>query len=121
MMNSQALKRVAAGQIAKVAVAAALLGTSAGALADEYGVSYSRAELATQQGVETVHARIVRAAQNYCPLYKRTNSISDHRACVAEVVADLVEKVDHAALTDLHQGDDGLRVARATDTDRKRG
>lgn len=80
-------------------------------LADEYAVSYSEKELTNVTGVQGVHARIVKVAKRYCPTYSQIRSHKEVNACVADVVADLVEKVDHPRLSGYHAGDDNVRVA----------
>lgn len=107
-----AVSLVAGGMLALSGAAVA----NDGVAANEYAVSYSTTELVTQQGVEAVHERIVKAAKNYCPDYATSRSISEHRECIADVVADLVEKVANPALTNLHAGDDSIRIAEAEDT-----
>ena len=94
-------------------VSIAVFGFGQTALADEYAVSYSENELTNVSGVQGVHARIVKAAKQFCPTYSQIRNHKEVSACVADVVADLVEKVDHPRLSGYHAGDDNVRVAAA--------
>jgi UrcA family protein len=85
----------------------------AGAEAGAYSLAYTVEGLQTPQGVATLHKRIVRTARDHCPTYREVGSIKDSRACVSEVVDDLIEKVDHEALTAYHRGEPQTRIARA--------
>ncbi len=86
---------------------------------DEYAVSYSVAEMETYDGVQSVHARILKAAKQYCPTYSQIRSHADVRTCVEGVVDDLVDKINHPTLTGFHREDGAFRIAtvreRATD------
>ncbi len=90
-------------------------GCSQVALANEYAMSYSNAELASADGVKDVHERIVKVAKLYCPTYSQVRNHREVRACVDEVVNDLVNKVDHPSLTSFHNTDNSVRVASAED------
>ena len=98
-----------------IAFCAGLL-LSAPAFAErEYALEYSEQELATSEGVRELHARIVRTAKDYCPSYAETRQMRETAACVDDVVTDLVERVNHADLSALHQGRDKVRVAQRKD------
>lgn len=75
------------------------------AAANEYAVSFSQDELVSYEGVGQVHARIVETAKDYCPTYAEVRSVSTVRACVNDVVADLVSKVNDPLMTAYHNGD----------------
>ena len=98
-------------KIAIVFVGFAVLGFGQTALAQEYAMSYSTQELSTAAGVKDVHARIVKVAKRYCPSYSEIRDQKEVDSCVAEVVADLVQKVDNAQLTSFNDGDEGVRIA----------
>ncbi len=83
-------------------------------LAEGYAVSYTQSELASVQGARDVHERIVKAAKRYCPEYSVVKDLREVNACVADVVKDLVAKVDHPRLYSYHEGDDNVRVASAS-------
>lgn len=99
----------------------ALVGVNTYAETDEYMVAYSNAELTSPKGVEDVHARIVRAAKRYCPSYSQIRSVREVESCVADVVEDLVSKVDHPQLTSLHESGSSVSVAAATGAADDRG
>lgn len=89
-----------------------LVGMSSVALADNsYAVSYSQKELTSAQGVQAVHARIVREAKRHCPDYSTIRRIREVTLCVEEVVSDLVDKVNHPELSRYHANDEGYRIA----------
>lgn len=94
-------------------VGVACFGFGQTALAEGYAVSYTKSELASVQGVKDVHARIVKVAKRYCPDYSVVKDLREVNACVADVVNDLVAKVDNPRLYSFHQGDDSVRVASA--------
>lgn len=97
-----------------VMVSASCMAFGAAAGADEneqYVVTYAANELGNYDGVRSVHARIVKAAKQFCPTYSQIRSSREVNACIEEVVADLVAKVDHPRLSDYHAGDDRVRVA----------
>ncbi len=87
--------------------------TSLGAhgASDDYMVSYSHAELTSAKGGENVHARIVKAAKQYCPTYTQIRSHAEVKLCVDGVVEDLVSKVDHPTLTSLQESGSAINVA----------
>ena len=90
-----------------------VMGFGMSAVADEYVLTYSEKELATFGGVADVHARIVKAAKQYCPTYSQIRSHADVKTCVDGVVSDLVLKVNHARMTSFHSGDRGVQVAES--------
>jgi UrcA family protein len=94
-------------------IGVAIFGFGQTALADEYAVSYSENELTNVVGVESVHARIVKVAKQYCPTYSQIRNHKEVSACVSDVVVDLVNKVDHPRLSGYHVGDESVRVADA--------
>ncbi len=89
----------------------ASLGFGQAALAGEYAMSYSANELSNAAGVKSVHARIVKVAKKYCPTYSQIRNNKEVAACIADVVEDLVSKVDHPRLTGYHTGDESVQVA----------
>ena len=92
-------------------VGVASLGFGQGALANEYAMSYSANELSSIEGVQSVHARIVKVAKRYCPTYSQVRNNKEVASCISDVVEDLVSKVDHPRLTGYHTGDESVRVA----------
>jgi len=92
----------------------AAVGLGQVALAGEYAVRYSNQELTSIGGVESVHERIVRVARRYCPSYTQIRNAREVQACIADVVSDLVDKVDNPRLTSYHTGDSSVRVAAAS-------
>ena len=99
-----------------VAVSGIVFATSAIA-GDEYSVTYKSSELANFEGVGEVHARIVNAAEDYCPTYQESDSLSETKACIAEVTQDLIEKISHPTLTSYHERESGVAVANVTRKD----
>lgn len=91
----------------------AAIGFASTAFADDYAMAYSSAELSSASGVKQVHERIVKVAKQYCPTYSQIRDHNDVAACVSDVVADLVSKVDHPRLTSYHEGDHSVQVASA--------
>ena len=81
--------------------------------ANEYVLSYSAHDLRTPAAVERLHARILKTARRHCPTYQEVRSIAEINACVADVVDDLVAKVEHPELTAYHRGGWRSRLARA--------
>ncbi len=96
-----------------VTVGALTAGLGAHAASDDYVVSSSHTELTSAKGVEDVHARIVKAAKQYCPSYSQIRSHAEVRLCVDGVVEDLVSKVAHPTLTSLHESGSAINVAGA--------
>lgn len=96
---------------------ALFVGANASAQGDEYVISYKYDELASVQGVEDVHARIVKAAKEYCPTYQEAGSLYEVKVCVEGVVEDLVSKVNHPQLTSLHE--DGSVMSVVADNSRR--
>lgn len=113
------VKAVATGMLLTGAVLAAPL--AAANEYSEYAVTYSVEELKTQKGVEEVHARIVKAAKAYCPDYAESGSKWEMRECMNDVVSDLVAKVGHPQLTQLHEGDEGVAIATSAGAQGDRG
>ncbi|MEJ1963257.1 MAG: UrcA family protein [Gammaproteobacteria bacterium] len=70
-------------------------------------VSYADLNLATEQGVNTLHQRIVTAARHVCPLYssRDTSLLAKQRLCVADAV--------NRALNDINPKLAGVRSALA--------
>ena len=95
-------------------IGVAFFGFGQTALADEYAMSYSKNELTNVAGVQGVHSRIVKVAKRYCPTYSQIRNHKEVSECVADVVADLVNKVDHPRLTGYHVGDESISVADAS-------
>ncbi len=97
-----------------VMVGASCMAFGAAASADDpkqYVLAYAANELSNYDGVRGVHARIVKAAKQYCPTYARIRSVREVNTCIEDVVADLVAKVDHPRLSSYHAGDDRVLVA----------
>jgi len=82
------------------------------AMAEDYAINYSNKELSTGAGVANVHARIVKAAKQYCPTYSQIRNHKDVQNCVNGVVEDLVSKVNHPTLSDYDAGDRNQRIAQ---------
>ena len=67
----------------------------------EYRFSYQPAELQTSHGIASVYQRIEQTATDYCPKYQAlpgARGARERKACVQEVVADLLAKVNHHGL-----------------------
>ena len=92
-------------------VSVAFFGFGQAAMAGEYAMSYSADELSSAPGVQDVHKRIVRTAKRYCPSSTKIRDAREARSCIADVVNDLVNKVDHPRLTSYHVNDGSVRVA----------
>lgn len=90
----------------------ALFGMSQMAMAEDYALSYSNKELGSGAGAARVHARIVKAAKQYCPTYSQIRNHKDVQSCVNGVIDDLVSKVNHPTLSDYHAGDRSVKVAQ---------
>lgn len=103
------MKKLAAALIGIVS-----FGFTSAVFADDYAVAYSSQELTSATGVEQVHERIVKVAKQYCPTYSQIRNHNEVAACVKDVVADLVGKVDHPRLTSYHSGDNSVQVAGAS-------
>ena len=107
-----------------VMVSASCMAFGAAASADDpknYALTYKADELSNYDGVRDVHARIVKAAKEYCPTYARIRSVREVNACIQDVVADLVAKVDHARLSSYHAGDDYVQVAGSSNVVKTNG
>lgn len=110
-------KALRGAAIAALTVSSLTIGLSASADAgEEYMVSYSHTELTSAKGAADVHARIVKAAKNYCPTYSQIRSQAEVKLCVDGVVEDLVSKVDHPTLTSLHESGSAISVAESEAT-----
>ncbi len=92
-----------------VGIAAVVIGAQA--RANGYAVEYSAAELASASGVQSVYERIEKEARRYCPQFTQVRSVSRVAACNADVIADLVDKIDNARLTEYHERGSELRLA----------
>jgi UrcA family protein len=99
-----ALSRTEVSMKFKMVCAGVGLFAAATASAGEYAVSYSNGELSTYEGVQGVHARIVRAAEQYCPTFSQVRSHKEVESCVSGVVEDLIDKVNHPELSSFHAG-----------------
>lgn len=100
-------------KLAAALIGIASIGFASASFADDYAVAYSSQELTSASGVEQVHERIVKVAKQYCPTYSQIRNHNEVAACVKDVVADLVEKVDHPRLTSYHSGDNSVQIAGA--------
>ena len=98
----------------KVAVLVGGLLMAGVSVADEYKLAYSASDLNSIESVQDLHVEIVETAKSHCPSYTSTRSLADRRACVDDVVTDLVEKVDSPVLTAYHQGEVNAQVAQAS-------
>ena len=85
---------------------------TAGSQDNEYGVSFKASELASSQGVSSVHARIVAEAKNYCPKYRKGGSLSEVKLCLQDVTSDLVSQINHPMLSKYHAGEGDVEIAR---------
>ena len=88
------------------------LGFATSAFAQDYAVGFKAEELNSFQGVKSVHAQIEQVAKDHCPSYREIRSLADVRSCRAEVVADLVNKVDNPNLTAFHSGEAVEQIAQ---------
>ena len=88
------------------------LGLASSAFAQDYAVGFEATELNSYAGVKSVHAKIEQTAKEHCPTYRQIRSLADVRTCRAEVVADLVSKVDNPSLTAFHQGEFAEQLAQ---------
>lgn len=87
-------------------------GDRAGSGADQgYQLSYNVSELKSLGSAKTLHRRIRRVALAHCPNYGVTKDLRDRAACIEEVEADLVSKVNHPLLTQVHTGNSVMNVA----------
>ena len=98
-------------KLAITVLGVAVLGFGQVAAANDYAMSYSAQELSDVAGVQDVHKRIVRTAKRYCPTYTQIRDAREVRNCIADVMNDLVNKVDHPRLTSYHADDGSVRVA----------
>ena len=103
-------------RVAAVAMFVSALLLSSNAAAEDYVVTYKHVELTNAQGVADVHNRIVKAAKRYCPTYSKIRSNQEVRACINDVVEDLVSKVNHPQLTSLHESGSAVSIAEADAT-----
>ena len=69
----------------------------------EYSVSYNPAQIYSMEGMRSLHQKILTTAKNYCPRYnEKGQGITQYRqvkTCRADVVEDLVEKINKPAFT----------------------
>ena len=90
-------------KFANTATAFALLAGLAAApatLAGEgYAVAYTEAQISSTDGMRALHQQIRNTAEEYCPKYSDVRSFPRINACVADVVDDLVAKVNQPAFT----------------------
>lgn len=92
-------------------IGVACFGAGNAVAADQYELAYSKQELASHQGVATVHKRVLRTAKAFCPSYSEVRDVRRVRSCVQDVADDLVSKIDHPKLTSYHTGEGDVRVA----------
>jgi UrcA family protein len=102
--------------------AAVLVVFAATASAEEFQValSYTAADFESVESVKGLHRRIWTLAAKECPNYSRTRDLRASRSCRNGVVKNLVDAIDHPALTAYVEGGDELRIVSDTEGDRRR-
>lgn len=85
---------------------AAVAAASAADRAPSRAITYSRASLASERGVEALYERIVRAAKTVCPPYlygDLTAMAEEHlvRKCRRKAVDDAVRRIDDPPLSSM--------------------
>ena len=106
---------LACGLALAAMVAVPGLAMAAGGASDSqsYQLSYNAAELKSMGSAKALHRRIRRVALAHCPDYGTTKDLRDRAACIKEVETDLVSKVNHPLLTQIHSGDSAMSIAAA--------
>lgn len=79
--------------------------------ASRYNLVYSTADFSSSAGVEALHKRILDTAKSHCPSYFVSRSMSDTRACVRDVVSDLVRVINNPMLTAYAEGRRSVELA----------
>jgi UrcA family protein len=88
--------------------------------ASRYNLVYSTSDFSSPAAVEALHKRIVRTAKSHCPSYFVSRSMADTRACVRDVVNDLVKVINNPMLSAFSPGKTVQEVAaEAAVTDSK--
>ena len=82
-----------------------------------YVLSYTKADFDSVESVKALHRRIRTLATNHCPTYALTRDLRGTRDCVNDVMADLIDSINHPALSAYVEGADELRIALDADTD----
>ena len=87
-----------------LSISLALIGGAAlatPALADgEYTLAFEPALLSSAEGMQQLHSEIRTVAEDYCPTYQDVRSFQEVSRCRADVVADLVVKIDRPAFSE---------------------
>jgi UrcA family protein len=96
---------------ALVLFTALMMSASASMAGDEYSLVYSKQDFRSSETVAALYQRVVKTAQNYCPDYSRTRSLSEHYDCINDVVTDLVQSIDNQTLTAYVQGETNMQIA----------
>jgi len=105
MLQAKTFRRVVS--VSLVAGGLAFAGTSHAA--DDVSVTYRSYELTTPEGVQVLYHRLEQRAENHCLANGR---IAAERACVRDLVNDLVTKLDNPQLTSLHRSASPLIARR---------
>lgn len=87
-----------------IATGAPVVATAAEDHASRYNLVYSSADFSSPAAVEALHQRIVKTAKSHCPSYFVSRSMADTRACVRDVVNDLVKVINNPMLSAFASG-----------------
>jgi UrcA family protein len=79
--------------------------------ASRYNLVYSNSDFSSPAAVEALHERIVDTAKSHCPSYFVSRSMADTRACVRDVVSELVKVINNPMLTSYAAGNSVQEVA----------
>ena len=83
---------------------------SAYAADDEYVLTYSADDFQSVETVKDLYQRVRNVARNHCPSYFRSRDLAGTTACVDDVVNDLIDNINHPALSAYQDGEDDVRV-----------
>ncbi len=72
--------------------------------ASRYNLVYSSSDFNSPAAVVALHDRIVKTAKSHCPSYFVSRSMADTRACVRDVVSDLIKVINNPMLSAYSSG-----------------
>lgn len=94
-----------------VATGTPVVANAAESDASRYNLVYSNSDFTSPAAVEALHNRIVETAKSHCPSYFVSRSMADTRACVRDVVNDLVKVINNPMLSSYASGKTVQEVA----------
>ncbi len=106
-MTMRKTKFQAIRKLAVIGSMAAITTVSAASYGDtRYELRVNPAQLNGLENVQSLHDQIQDTARRACPSFGNERDLREMRACREDVVADIVQQINHPLLTAVHLGED---------------